>query len=83
MKIALMVASAALVVGGCTFAVLPKETVRIVETVKCTTTGFEDLPPGRYEAFVRKDDGSFWRGSLIVELHSVLRSAMMKTEEGK
>ena len=83
MKIALMVASAALVVGGCTFAVLPKDTVRIVETVKCTTTGFEDLPQGRYEAYVRKGDGSFWKGSLIVELHSVFRSEMMKIEEGK
>ena len=81
MKIALMVVSAALVVGGCTFAVLPKDTVRIVETVKCTTTGFEDLPPGRYEAFVRKGDGSFWRGSLIVELHSGFRSAALKVGE--
>ena len=67
MKIALMVASAALVVGGCTFAVLPKDTVRIVETVKC--------------AFVRKGDGSFWRGSLIVELHSGFRSAALKVGE--
>ena len=81
MKIALIVASAALVIGGCTFAVLPKDTVRIVETVKCTTTGFEDLPQGRYEAYVRKGDGGFWKGSLIVELHSGFRSAMMKIGE--
>lgn len=55
--------------GGCGVTVLPKGTTIVTETVRCTTTGFEDLPTGSYKVFVHvpNDCTKYWTGRLIVD----------------
>ena len=65
--------------GGCGVTVLPAGTTIVTESVRCTTTGFEELPPGRYKVFVTVpgDDSILMPGYLIVDrnTHTTLLEA--------
>lgn len=86
MKKALFAAALAVaLMSGCTTCEQRSRYICVPETqiveVRCTTTGFEHLPPGDYRCFVDQGNDTWGKGILHVT-HKLVKTITAKPWEG-